>query len=123
MIYIWQLPQHLIGLALIFFSKAKYKENIGTSKIFIHNYQWGISLGQYIIVSKNSSNQVHKHEYGHSIQSKYFGWFYLLVIGLPSIIQNIISRITYKLGYKKYSSNYYNRYPENWADKLGKVVR
>jgi hypothetical protein len=49
------------------------------------------------------------HEYGHSRQSRYFGWLYLLVIGLPSVC-NVFS-----------GARYYTVYPENWANKLGGV--
>jgi hypothetical protein len=52
------------------------------------------------------------------------GWLYLPLVGLPSIIGNIWDR----LFHKKWSSDrrekwYYSRYPENWADKLGGVIR
>jgi hypothetical protein len=41
------------------------------------------------------------------------GPLYLIVVGLPSIIQNILG----KLGIIS-DLNYYKRYPENWANKL-----
>ena len=73
-------------------------------------------MGRSIILNdKYSGNELSiKHEYGHSIQSSYFGWFYLLIIGLPSIIRVIVWRIR-----RLKSLDYYMGYPENWANKLG----
>ena len=54
----------------------------------------GISLGRYVLLNMNSYQleKTIKHELGHSKQSKYLGWFYLLVVGLPSITMNIMTR-------------------------------
>ena len=57
-----------------------------------------------------------KHEYGHTIQSLCLGWFYLIIVGAPSVIRASIWN-HYKLEDKKY----YEGFPENWADLLGGV--
>jgi hypothetical protein len=49
------------------------------------------------------------HEYGHSVQSVYFGCLYLIVIGLPSAL-NPFDGI-----------RYYESYPEKWASDIGGV--
>ncbi len=79
-------------------------------------FSGGISLGRFIILNeKYSGNELSiKHEYGHSIQSLYLGWFYLIIIGLPSIIRVIIWGLL-----KLKSLDYYKGYPENWANRLG----
>jgi len=65
-----------------------------------------------------------KHEYGHTIQSMIFGPLYLIVVGLPSVMQNIIGVILLRRFDKhEYSYAYYNRYPEKWADRLGGVEK
>lgn len=133
--WIWQLPQNLIGFLLT--RKCEYKSvrYMGTNDRQVNVYfklsffRSGISLGDYIILDywycgKACSTQAVTHEYGHSRQSLILGWFYLPLVGLPSIIGNIWDR----LFHKKWSSDqrekwYYSRYPENWADKLGGVVR
>lgn len=56
-----------------------------------------------------------KHELGHTIQSKYLGPLYLLVIGIPSIMWVGLRRIVPILR-KRY--DYYDFYPEHWANKL-----
>ena len=135
--WVWQLPQNLIGFLLT--RKYKYKSTRCMNKD-VANGKWisvyyksffrsGVSLGDYIILDywycgKACSTQIIAHEYGHSKQSLILGWFYLLLIGLPSFISNIWDR----LFHKKWTIDqrekwYYSRYPENWADKLGGVLR
>ena len=65
-----------------------------------------------------------KHEYGHTIQSRILGPFYLIIIGLPSLIGNIYDQIAHKNWSLKDSCIwYYNQPWEKWADKLGGVDR
>lgn len=138
-LWTWQLPQTLLGFILIF-----YYKNILKRKIIRDNYKEceliyikhfpskkalsGISLGNYIILDEdrflNNPDKIVtiKHEYGHVLQGYIFGPLYLLVIGLPSIIQNILSSIS-KKNVTQYWKYYYSRYPENWADKLGGVSK
>jgi len=124
--WIWQFPQHMLALVLlwVFHYRIKKVEKYETSKFYwLANSRWGISLGDYIILGDYFSRMTVKHEYGHTLQSYMFGPLYLLVIGLPSITQNILSIVSYKIGAGHYADDYYTRYPENWADKLGGVER
>lgn len=131
-LWIWQLPQHLI--ALLIFAQNKIRKGV-CKKLQSENITWykikyiydsGICLGNYIILDSDkyvSLNDV-KHEFGHSIQSKIFGPFYLIVVGIPSIVRNIFNRFFHKKWtYLEKNKWYYSGYPENWADKLGKVNR
>ena len=121
--YFWQLPQNILGLLLIIV--LKLTNNIKRKGIYNkkHIYYlskpifYGISLGNYIIIY-NGYKKTLKHEYGHCKQSEYLGFLYLFVVGLPSITMNVLS--TLKILKEK---NYYERWPENWADKLGNVNR
>ena len=133
----WELPQTLLGL-LIF---ACHKIIISDRQEFVKDgsvyytstNSFGISLGFFIFgvsqwkyeqlnyppeQAKIESEKTISHEFGHSIQSRILGPFYLLVVGLPSLVFNVMTR----MGYFKLQS-YYSRFPENWADKLGKVKR
>lgn len=124
----WELPQTLLGLILLLFTKGygKKPDRMKFANVYWRTPRWGVSLGPIIILgkvfddyfSKEKQIQVSKHEHGHTIQSLMFGPIYLLIIGLPSITFNIMTR----WGLLK-NKDYYTRYPENWADKLGKVVR
>lgn len=119
MIYLWQLPQHLLALLLLRMYKAVETTKYKSATVYrIKDIKWGISLGQYIILSTLHGQITVKHEYGHSLQSLIFGPLYLLIIGVPSIVMNILTRI--KL---LHADRYYKRWPESWADKLGEVER
>lgn len=127
--YIWQLPQNLLGLILLLIyqrEKVYHKLN-GRTFYYTTEMPSGISLGNYIIMNREDKEDGMKHEYGHTIQSRYLGWFYLIVIGLPSILGNIYDRLFHTLSrgwsYKKSYKWYYNQPWEKWADKLGGVTR
>lgn len=120
---IWQYPQHMLGLFLVLIwgarmKKAEMEKETRGVLIFRTKRHVGISLGMIIIANERASDRTVSHEYGHSRQSLYLGPLYLLVVGLPSITMNIISRFN-----RKFAKNYYNRWPENWADRLGGVKR
>lgn len=108
----WQLPQNILGKLVVYFSKADYNK---TYAIYETDYSWGVSLGDYIIVNRYCKYSVIKHEYGHQKQSKLLGPLYLLVIGLPSVVGNIIHRFI--------KFDYYKQPWEHWADTLGGVQR
>ena len=59
------------------------------------------------------------HEKGHRIQSKILGPFYLIVIGLPSLIWATLHSSVRRLG----TIDYFSFYTEKWADRLGGVKR
>jgi hypothetical protein len=128
-LYLWQLPQNLVGLAM---SKVCKCEKIYSvpNKVYFYvaqkfNSNWsGISLGNYIIFSYHADNTSIKHEHGHQKQSLYFGWLYLILIGLPSFVGNLWDRIAHKkMDNKNRIKWYYNQPWEKWADKLGDVKR
>lgn len=126
-LWIWQLPQHLLALILIKLFKG---EKVKTYYKVNPPWEFGVSLGNYILFSTEYINFfkssplyekiVVMHESGHSVQSKMLGPFYLLIVGLVSSLQNLICMF---IPNSKYAENYYKRWPENWADKLGGVNR
>ena len=127
LIYIWQLPQNLLGLALLHYYKHEemYHRLNGRTFYFTTEMSSGISLGDYIIMNREDKEDGMKHEYGHSIQSRILGPLYLLIIGLPSGIWNIIDSkiIVPMIGYEKSYKLYYSTPWEHWADILGRVKR
>lgn len=116
-LYLWQLPQHLLGLLLLGILRPEVSIAFGRGKAFFaRKMKRAISLGRYIIVEAGRGTpSVLSHEYGHTRQSLYLGPLYLLVIGLPSLIHACL--------YKPQKGNYYDFYTEKWADHLGGVVR
>lgn len=127
---IWQLPQHIVAYMIMIVNHKSIKQMVNKDGIRYylvkHLSNCGISLGNYIFLDAdgNYDNIIVRHEYGHQIQSLMLGPLYLIIIGLPSIIGNIINRIKYKYFRKYYDPDFYYKQPwEAWADKLGKVVR
>ena len=112
---IWGLPQVLVGLCMLpFLGKLRF--------IRYENYCWifegekmagGISLGCFIFLSKYNSGKeaTIRHELGHVKQSHILGPLYLIVIGLPSILNAMFG----------FTQCYHDFYPEAWANKLMNV--
>ena len=119
-LFIWQLPQHLLAILyigyLVMMCKdlgvdSRYKQAIVIPCVM----RGAVTLGCYIFVGLNSEyRKTVKHELGHTIQSKILGPLYLIVIGIPSITYCGLRRIFPSLRKK----NYYNFYTEKWANNL-----
>ena len=131
-LYIWQLPQNLLGLILLLIMKydATLTLDNGNVVYFSRNMSGGISLGRYSIINSYYAGlkigdkkikpkeelmelDVVKHEgIGHGTQSRWLGPLYLPVIGLPSIIWAWLygSIIPYT------RNGYYKWYTEAWSD-------
>lgn len=118
-LYVWQLPQNLLGLALLLFlSPSKVVHDYGLAVVRqSKRMSGGISLGNYIFVQEQVSMFTIWHELGHVKQSRLLGPLYLIFIGLPSILW---AGIHDKLAPRK---SYYWFYTERWADRLGGVER
>ena len=134
LLYIWQLPQNILGLILLGYYKLRgdlrdwppFKD----PSIYLSKYMTsGISLGNYIIF--RSKNYLHfptatdiGHEYGHCKQSRMLGPLYLLIIGIPSALGNVWDVSMHgNWPNNRRREWYYNQPWEKWADKLGDVQR
>ena len=84
---------------------------------YIYPYN-SVSLGEYRFIRNGSGDLTYRHENGHSHQSRMLGWLYLLVVGLPSVIRNLIWRTSYGENH-----DYYGGFPENWADDIAGIER
>ena len=120
LLYVWQLPQNLLGLLLVAILKPEDVYDFFGSKVYYsHRMRGGISLGRYIIIRSyllNANAKTAYHELGHSIQSRILGPLYLLVIGLPSLLWAAWWN-------EDRNRSYYSFYTERWADYLGNVER
>lgn len=122
----WEFPQNALGFIAKKICQAAPYTEYKDATVYSWNICGGMSLGRYIFVPFKRTPptefrplQMIKHEYGHSIQSKYLGWLYLLVIGLPSLIWAwCFDEYQCRTG-----KSYYDFYTERWADKLGGVTR
>lgn len=118
LLWLWQLPQNILGLLVILFTGAH--KIAGTSEwVAFRRPYFGVSLGNYVIFgSTGGSVDSSRHEYGHQKQSKILGPLYLILIGIPSLLGNIVFRL-FKIDLR----HYYKLPWEAWADKLGGVIR
>ena len=128
----WELPQTLVGASIALFHKEKPLRIIeyADQKVYLYDkFNGGISLGYYTHLdwnAKDHNNNVVreglkksvKHEaLGHGTQSKWLGPFYLLVVGLPSVIHCAI----HILCDRKW--DYYSFPTEKWADNIAGIKR
>lgn len=125
-LYIWQLPQHLLALILIALWKPHSKSVYEGRSVYRISFPGiGVSLGNYIFLDDAYGNITVKHEYGHTRQSLMLGLLYLPVIGFASAVCN---NLWDRIFHRHWSAGdrrrwYYCRFPEAWADRLGGVIR
>lgn len=106
--HLWQLPQHLIAWWIILFCKTERRDDHNGRKVYRYLIKRCCCLGNYIFVAPNNDRETTiAHEYGHSRQSLYLGWLYLLIIGLPSAMNPWTG------------AKYYSMFCERWANELG----
>lgn len=116
-LYIWQLPQNLLGLLFLLFIRGEERLSAeGIAYYHKEGFKGGISLGQYIILGSRCTKSV-KHEYGHTLQSRKLGWLYLPVVGLSSLLHAALHDC------EAIGKTYYHHWTEEWADKLAGIER
>jgi hypothetical protein len=150
LLWVWQFPQNALGYAvsrqwkkrLIILSQKELKylyglEKLTGYKIYIADYYSykadkvlsqlsGFSIGQYICLNSAHDLTTIRHEMGHTKQSQYMGWLYLLAVGIYSaLFCNLYNRIWHKHWYPYDRAYWYykTRWSERWADRLGGVDR
>ena len=115
LLFLWQLPQNLIAIIMLpFLGKMKLvRFNLYCWAFECKNIKGSISLGNFIFLYNNGAKKEATiyHEYGHVMQSHKLGWLYLLIIGLPSILNAWIG----------FTECYYDFYTEKWANKLANL--
>lgn len=130
-LYIWQLPQNLLGLILIAFYRPERKHVLdnGVEVHYATRMRGGISLGKYSIVNtchyrkdmnESLKRDTVRHEaIGHVKQSLIFGPLYLIIIGISSFTWcSMYGRLV-----PHTHNGYYEFWTEKWADKLAGIKR
>lgn len=111
--WLWQFPQNILALCIEgILCQAAYREGKADGNTIIVNIALpsAMSLGDYLFVSPMSSQESIQHECGHSKQSDILGPLYLIVIGIPSLLHNIVHYLCSKIGIKW---DYYSFYTEH----------
>ena len=121
-LFIWQFPQNLAGLILLII--LTFLKGITHREYYHHKYIFfgpkcpaGLSLGIFVFVQCSTTKAIIIHELGHCKQSEILGPLYLLLVGIPSLTMNLLSQHN-----ERVRSRYYQRFPENWADRLGEKI-
>ena len=91
---IWQLPQFMVSLVMMpYLGKKKLIADRHFNMCFVgEKMVGGISLGPFSFISRNLYSSAYRDETiahevdGHTYDSKILGPFYLLFIGLPSVL-------------------------------------
>ena len=124
LLWIWQLPQNIVGFIMSLMWHTCIQRDVemadGVHKdVTFYMYPYNsVSLGDYRFIRHNSGDLTYRHENGHSYQSRIFGPLYLIVVGLPSVIRNLIWRTPYGK-----THDYYSGWPENDADRRAGIER
>lgn len=109
--FIWQLPQNIVAIVMMpFLGKLKLiKVDNYCFAFSVTGMAGGISLGNFIFLSEymGKIDRYVAHEMGHVVDSHRFGPLYLIIIGIPSIL-NAAFNLT---------DCYYDFYTEKWANK------
>jgi hypothetical protein len=126
LLYIWQLPQNILGLIFhIILLRGRNPRLIleydGIKFYIDDTMHAGISLGNKVFFGINHYivDANYDHEYGHTRDSIYWGWLYLLIIGLPSVIHAWLYDDGYN--YITQKRDYYDFWTEKRANKFGGV--
>lgn len=130
LLFVWELPQNMLGILV--FAVMRFKKRIvifgkKNHHFYIETPNTGVSLGWFIFWTPSGNrfshleNDCRMHEFGHSRQSVFLGPAYLIVIGIPSLARVVYSR-WYRRKHGHNWGNYFDAFPENWADKLGGVT-
>jgi len=124
--YFWELPQFLLCLIVMLFLKGKKHEGSYKGRRVIRfkkgKFFSGTSLS-WILLPYDAGIKTTAHEWGHCMQSRNWGFFYLPIFGIPSLINNLNGRKIHKyMTYDEIQKDYYNRYPEKDADKRAGIT-
>lgn len=96
LLYLWQLPQNLIGLVYLAFcfDRVKITKQGGAVFYATKHVRGGMTMGRYVFISpKNIAREpVYDHEFGHVRQSKRWGWLWLPVFAIPSGLHCLFCR-------------------------------
>jgi hypothetical protein len=128
----WELPQNVLGLALLAVQqlRGRVRRVVFERERMMVELAGGaaVSLGLFVFWTATDNPFVPvgaenaDHEWGHSVQSRWLGPSYLLLVGVPSQLRVFYALAHRALGGRRWA-HYYDGYPEDWADRLGGVDR
>ncbi|MBR7081156.1 MAG: hypothetical protein IKI49_00375 [Oscillospiraceae bacterium] len=123
----WGVVQNLVGLAFFVLLKKTRVEIYHGAVCSVYGAHpksrlGCFALGSFIFIRDNVAecdfSLIRVHEYGHTVQSLFFGPLYLLAVALPSVIwAGFYNRHSARMA--RSGVAYTSRFPENSASRLG----
>jgi len=113
---VWQLPQTLLGALLVLYCRAFGGVTVVARRnsavaFSARKMREAVSLGQIVVLSEEDAKSAEAvaHELdGHTADSKRFGPLYLLVIGIPSLLNATFH----------FTDNYFDWFTERRANRF-----
>jgi len=124
--FTWGIIQNIIGfflyIALLISNPKRFRGKFLGTRVITWNRLDSASIGIFIFLSNRDRNfkRVLVHEFGHCIQSCILGPFYLLFIGIPSLIW--CHYPSFKLNRARGKYRYSSFYTERWANSLAQEI-
>ena len=129
LLFIWQLPQNLLAFCFmlvcgLLYGKPRKEMYKGVQYLWYDRWRNGASLGCYVLLGTiYERDDIVKHEWGHTCQSRRQGWLYLLITAVPSALGNLYDRIIRRVKkgwtWEKSVKAYYSTPWERRADEFG----
>ncbi len=133
---IWGFPQTLAGLVVYALHRECPHYDYHGLVVTVWRSKSSLSLGMFLFVTDDPffyypsykekydqdmfTRMLLVHEYGHTVQSLMFGPFYLIAVGLPSILWSFLPAFAKKR--ERDHISYFSVYPERCANHLGERV-
>lgn len=119
---LWELPQLLLG-RMIAKKTGAHAHTVDGVRIYVTDKYDGMSMGDTLFVNPNSfyGTWMVKHEFGHIIQSRMLGWFFIPLVLIPSILcKKATEAIDKAFPSSEADVNFFGQqfYTEQWANWL-----
>ena len=112
---IWQLPQEIIGAlwCLLFTNHRAILRQNGAVFFTSPKVKGAFTMGSFVFLSPKyiTNEPTYDHEFGHVLQSRAWGWLWLLVFAIPSGLHCLFHN----------HGSYYHFYTERDANRRGGV--
>ena len=112
---IWQLPQEIIGAlwCLLFTNHRAILRQNGAVFFASPKVKGAFTMGSFVFLSPKyiTNEPTYDHEFGHVLQSRAWGWLWLLVFAIPSGLHCLFHN----------HGSYYHFYTERDANRRGGV--
>ena len=123
----WGAPQTFVGFVLFMAHRRSPHRRYRSAIVTYWPSEAGLSLGLFLFLprwaldpaderARGRAAALHRHEFGHTIQSLLLGPLYLVVIGVPSLVWAGFPPVARQ--WRRGERGYYSFWTEKTADAL-----